>query len=624
VLRTIYPAASKSDNDNEPGLLSYYVGADEVRLRFDNADHLRLKINNVNITTNEPYSELLDGSLHHVAVSWDNTNGDVMFYIDGTLVEHIDGLAVGHTIATGGELALGNDQDGPDTDYRIEQTLSGTLHDVRIWDEVRSEVEIASNYQSKIDTSSLPNALVANWQMDGFNGSNEIVDVVSGNNLSIEHATGTGFISSASVGDLHIGENASMGTSVGYILPSDPDTHQDLVEDGGFLKGDTGTWRDIAQGETFGDWTVESGTVSHTSQYPSPNGGLGLELQRIDGDYPSAITQTITTVAGQQYQLVFGMTGNFSGGEAIKHLTASAGGESMDFSVSQTASSGVVYEARSMTFTATSTNTVLRFAVGADDGYAAVISDVSVVEVSSDISTILNNDPSLSYNAATGKFYKAVSSSTDWDTAQSNAGSDLINGVAGNLATIRSETENEFLRDLLSENAINGAWIGASDSAVEGTWVWQDGSDDAFYTGAAATSGFYENFGALEPNGGASENHAELVAVNGDWNDLDGSASRSYIVEWSASEVLSSATFSLTDDAGGRFDIDSNTGEITVADGSLLDYEAATSHDIDVQTTDAAGNSYSETMTISIDNEIDASQTVPAPQHLAAPTLECA
>ena len=36
------------------------------------------------------------------------------------------------------------------------------------------------NYQQKLDSGSLPSGLIANWQMDGFNGSNEVVDVVSG------------------------------------------------------------------------------------------------------------------------------------------------------------------------------------------------------------------------------------------------------------------------------------------------------------------------------------------------------------------------------------------------------------------------------------------------------------
>jgi hypothetical protein len=44
-----------------------------------------------------------------------------------------------------------------------------------------------------------------------------------------------------------------------------------------------------------------------------------------------------------------------------------------------------------------------------------------------------------------------------------------------------------------------------------------------------------------------------------------------------------SSTLSLQDDAGGRFAIDSATGNITVANGSLLDYETNTSHNITVR-----------------------------------------
>jgi len=48
-------------------------------------------------------------------------------------------------------------------------------------------------------------------------------------------------------------------------------------------------------------------------------------------------------------------------------------------------------------------------------------------------------------------------------------------------------------------------------------------------------------------------------------------------------------TYSLLDDAGGRFLIDSATGKLTVANSSLLDYEAATSHSIVVRATDQGG-----------------------------------
>ena len=61
-------------------------------------------------------------------------------------------------------------------------------------------------------------------------------------------------------------------------------------------------------------------------------------------------------------------------------------------------------------------------------------------------------------------------------------------------------------------------------------------------------------------------------------------------------------SYSLTDTAGGRFAINASTGVITVADGSLLNYEAATSHSLTVQVTDSGGQSYTETFTINLTN----------------------
>ena len=57
------------------------------------------------------------------------------------------------------------------------------------------------------------------------------------------------------------------------------------------------------------------------------------------------------------------------------------------------------------------------------------------------------------------------------------------------------------------------------------------------------------------------------------------------------SAELIRVSYSLTDDAGGRFAIDATTGLVTVADGSLLDREAAASHAITVRAT-SAGSSF--------------------------------
>ncbi|MEI2751790.1 MAG: cadherin-like domain-containing protein [Nitrospira sp.] len=61
-------------------------------------------------------------------------------------------------------------------------------------------------------------------------------------------------------------------------------------------------------------------------------------------------------------------------------------------------------------------------------------------------------------------------------------------------------------------------------------------------------------------------------------------------------------TYSFTDNAGGRFAINSSTGEITVADGSLLNYEATTSHGVTVRVTDSGNLTYDETFTINLTN----------------------
>ncbi len=59
-------------------------------------------------------------------------------------------------------------------------------------------------------------------------------------------------------------------------------------------------------------------------------------------------------------------------------------------------------------------------------------------------------------------------------------------------------------------------------------------------------------------------------------------------------------SYSLVNNAGGRFAINATTGEITVANGTLLDYEAAISHNITVRITDLSGATYDEVFAINL------------------------
>ena len=59
-------------------------------------------------------------------------------------------------------------------------------------------------------------------------------------------------------------------------------------------------------------------------------------------------------------------------------------------------------------------------------------------------------------------------------------------------------------------------------------------------------------------------------------------------------------TYTLLDDAGGRFAIQGD--KLVVADGLLLDFEQAASHNVTVLVTDAGGLTYGEVLTITLDD----------------------
>jgi Ca2+-binding RTX toxin-like protein len=70
------------------------------------------------------------------------------------------------------------------------------------------------------------------------------------------------------------------------------------------------------------------------------------------------------------------------------------------------------------------------------------------------------------------------------------------------------------------------------------------------------------------------------------------------------SDLNDTFTFTLTDNAGGRFKIEG--GKLLVADGSKLDFETAKSHQIKVQVKDAGGLTFEKTFTIGVNDGIDA------------------
>jgi len=86
----------------------------------------------------------------------------------------------------------------------------------------------------------------------------------------------------------------------------------------------------------------------------------------------------------------------------------------------------------------------------------------------------------------------------------------LCNDYGYDLVSINDEAENDFVTDAASDyDAGTDWWIGYTDDAVEGTFVWEDG-----------TSGGYENWEPGQPNDFFGQDCAELD-TDGTWNDTD-------------------------------------------------------------------------------------------------------
>ena len=107
---------------------------------------------------------------------------------------------------------------------------------------------------------------------------------------------------------------------------------------------------------------------------------------------------------------------------------------------------------------------------------------------------------------------------TNWSIAQN-----LAVGLGGNLATINSAAEDAAAFAWAQSQGTNAFWIGLTDAAVEGTFVWVSG-EPVLYTNWRPTTG--------EPNDTNGGEDRTEVSSSGYWNDRSDGSQLQGLVEF--------------------------------------------------------------------------------------------
>ncbi len=130
-------------------------------------------------------------------------------------------------------------------------------------------------------------------------------------------------------------------------------------------------------------------------------------------------------------------------------------------------------------------------------------------------------DPPPDATAIGDKKYKFYPDVLTWKEAKTKC-----EELGGQLAIVTSQEQNDALTKLVKDAGKAEAWIGATDEAQEGAWVWVDGS---------AMS--YKNWNASQPNNKNNNEHYALLwaAQQGKWADQPNRSTQhkpGFLCEW--------------------------------------------------------------------------------------------
>ena len=289
---------------------------------------------------------------------------------------------------------------------------------------------------------------------------------------------------------------------------------------------------------------------------------------------------------------VVGVTGFASDADASNNgitysLADNAGGR---FAIDATTGVVTVADGSLLNREAAASHSISVTATSADgststQSFSVNVSDVDEFDVTpvSDANAAAN---SVAENAANGTVVGVTDFASDADASNNGITYSLADNAGGRFA-IDATTGVVTVADgsLLNREAAASHNISVTATSADGST-----STQSFSVNVSDVDEF--DVGAVSDSNAAANSVAENAAV-GTAVGVTGFAS-------DADATTNTITYSLTDNAGGRFAINAATGIVTVADGSQLSYESATSHNVTAQATSSDGSVATQTFTIGV------------------------
>jgi len=143
-----------STNNANPTPFSYNVNGQDNELMLYDIDDLKVYIKATYCT---PGVDFIDGTWHHLAVTWRSSDGRVQVYKDGNYAGGCSSFHDGETLKDAGSLVFGQEQDGTSSPFcnfssAGHTPLIGDLDEVVIYSRTLSADEINEHYNQSVST----------------------------------------------------------------------------------------------------------------------------------------------------------------------------------------------------------------------------------------------------------------------------------------------------------------------------------------------------------------------------------------------------------------------------------------------------------------------------------------